>query len=68
VLLVLILVTLGSLGWEFFEFSWDLFMTPIYGTPAAQPSQLDTMIDVIVGFLGAVIGVLVYPKMSAREE
>jgi len=64
--LVLIFVLLGTIGWEMFEFTWDLIFTPIFGNPVAQPSKFDTVIDIIVGFSGAVIAILIYPRIRKK--
>jgi uncharacterized membrane protein YjdF len=65
--LTIILVALAIIGWEFFEFAWDLTITPIYGTEGAQPNNLDTIMDLIWGLLGAVIVILFHINKKIKK-
>ena len=53
-LLVLIsLVSLGGVLWEFFEFGYDTFFALPSSLPIAQMGQRDTMEDLFLDILGA---------------
>lgn len=70
-------ITLIHVGWEFYEFGLDKIDTLLLGRPLhfdeiAQPSNTDTMGDLIFGLLGAMCGVflmrLVEPTFFKRQQ
>ncbi len=52
-------ITLGVF-WEFFEFTWDLLIVPHFPHLRAQLGLTDTMVDLLLDTLGAMIGILLF--------
>ena len=56
-----------GIAWEFFEFFWDIFITPRFNTPPAQESFFDTFSDIIYDFAGSLVSVF-YLSVKKKNE
>src|SRR3989344_3670269 len=58
-LISITIVFLLGVGWEIFEYFWDLIVTVKFGGIPAQSSRMDTLLDLISDLLGGILGVLI---------
>src|SRR3989344_7838467 len=58
-LISIAIVFLLGVGWEIFEYFWDLIVTVKFGGIPAQSSRMDTLLDLISDLLGGILGTLI---------
>ena len=58
VVIILFTVAVG-IGWELFEFTWDMVLVKHYGLPVMRLGLADTIGDLVFDLLGALLLILI---------
>ena len=60
-------LTFGVL-WEFYEFAWDHLIVPYFNFQPTQLSVADTLSDILIDIVGAMLGVTLIFFMSKTKK
>ena len=63
---LLMSVFIIGIGWELFEFFWDLFLVQKYNLPRMQFGAVDTLFDLVFDLVGCLV-LIVFLNLKKRK-